>query len=307
LDELEMMREALAMESTRRANAERIAAAAEHAAATAAEDAEYARELLEQAGAKTPARASPLPEYGAPHGVQNAAAETLNAAAEAAELLDELKGGMRVSVEHQRALQDLRTRAYGNSANIGSPRGGVSPRAYAPQRKMAANSARDLGGQSAHARGMAYGRQVAGRAPNVGYANRAETTARERLESSHYAQGGQMMSGMRPEMGMGPPPYRPQDRLKSPYLDPNSASARSRRASVNAGHQWATPALQRAKRHVTTRGGEAEVESFPPNNVAAERWNSAVEYARKEYVADKRAAAERRRARMANEESMPMA
>jgi hypothetical protein len=76
---------------------------------------------------------------------------------------------------------------------------------------------------------------------------------------------------------------------------------------VNAGHQWATPALQRAKRHVATRGGEAEVESFPPNNVAAERWNSAVEYARKEYVADKRAAAERRRARMANEESMPMA
>mmetsp|Transcript_12923 Transcript_12923/g.54201 ORF Transcript_12923/g.54201 Transcript_12923/m.54201 type:complete len:329 (-) Transcript_12923:132-1118(-) len=307
LDELEMIREALAMESTRRANAERIAAAAEHAAATAAEDAEYARELLEQAGAKTPARASPLPEYGAPHGVQNAAAETLNAAAEAAELLDELKGGMRVSVEHQRALQDLRARAYGNSANIGSPRGGVSPRAYAPQRKMAANSARDLGGQSAHARGMAYGRQVAGRAPNVGYANRAETTARERLESSHYAQGGQMLTGMPGTHGMGPPPYRPQDRLKSPYLDPNSASARSRRASVNAGHQWATPALQRAKRHVATRGGEAEVESFPPNNVAAERWNSAVEYARKEYVADKRAAAERRRARMANEESMPMA
>ena len=115
-----------------------------------------------------------------------------------------------------------------------------------------------------------------------------------------------MMSGM-PGMGMGPPPYRPQDRLKSPYLDPNSASARSRRASVNAGHQWATPALQRAKRHVASRGGEAEVESFPPNNVAAERWNSAVEYARKEYVADKRAAAERRRARMAAEEGLPMA
>ena len=155
---------------------------------------------------------------------------------------------------------------------------------------------------------MSYGRQVAGRAPNVGYANRAEA-ARERLESSHYAPGGQMqMHHLGTGTGAGPPPHRPQDRLKSPYLDPNSASARSRRASVNAGHQWATPALQRAKRHVASRGGEAEVESFGGgNNVAAGRWNAAVDFARKEYVADKRAAAERRRARMAAEEGMPMA
>ena len=147
---------------------------------------------------------------------------------------------------------------------------------------------------------MSYGRQLAGRAPNVGYANRAEA-ARERLESSHYGPAGAQIPHN---------PYRPQDRLRSPYLDPHSASARSRRASVNAGHQWATPALQRAKRHVASRGGEAEVESISPpraNNVAAGRWNTAVDYARKEYVADKRAAAERRRARMASEEAMPMA
>jgi hypothetical protein len=147
---------------------------------------------------------------------------------------------------------------------------------------------------------MSYGRQVAGRAPNVGYANRAEA-ARERLESSHYGPAGAQIPHN---------PHRPQDRLRSPYLDPHSASARSRRASVNAGHQWATPALQRAKRHVASRGGEAEVESFNSpraNNVAAGRWNAAVDFARKEYVADKRAAAERRRARMASEEAMPMA
>ena len=61
---------------------------------------------------------------------------------------------------------------------------------------------------------------------------------------------------------------------------------------------------------VASRGGEAEVESFNSpraNNPAAGRWNAAVDFARKEYVADKRAAAERRRARMASEEAMPMA
>ena len=308
MDELEMMRDALSVEATRRANAERVAAAAEHAAATAAEDAEYARELLEQAGAKTPARASPSPELAAPpRGARSAAAETLNAAAEAAELLEELKGGTRVSVEHQRALQDLRARAYANAnaADV-SPRargdvwrkggGGPGPGPGPPGGFDPQNVDR----QSAHARGMSYGRQLAGRAPNVGYANRAEA-ARERLESSHYGPANAQIPHN---------PHRPQDRLRSPYLDPHSASARSRRASVNAGHQWATPALQRARRHVASRGGEAEVESFNSpraNNPAAGRWNAAVDFARKEYVADKRAAAERRRARMASEEAMPMA
>ena len=55
--------------------------------------------------------------------------------------------------------------------------------------------------------------------------NRAEA-ARERLESSHYGPAGAQIPHN---------PYRPQDRLRSPYLDPHSASARSRRASVNAG------------------------------------------------------------------------
>ena len=219
MDELEMMRDALSVEATRRANAERVAAAAEHAAATAAEDAEYARELLEQAGAKTPARASPSPELAAPpRGARSAAAETLNAAAEAAELLEELKGGTRVSVEHQRALQDLRARAYAN-ANAAD----VSPRARGDVWRKGGPGGFDpqnVDRQSAHARGMSYGRQLAGRAPNVGYANRAEA-ARERLESSHYGPANAQIPHN---------PHRPQDRLRSPYLDPHSASARSRRA-----------------------------------------------------------------------------
>ena len=255
--------------------------------------------VVETDGAASPELAAP------PRGARSAAAETLNAAAEAAELLEELKGGTRVSVEHQRALQDLRARAYAN-ANAAD----VSPRARGDVWRKGGGGPgpgppggfdpQNVDRQSAHARGMSYGRQLAGRAPNVGYANRAEA-ARERLESSHYGPANAQIPHN---------PHRPQDRLRSPYLDPHSASARSRRASVNAGHQWATPALQRARRHVASRGGEAEVESFNSpraNNPAAGRWNAAVDFARKEYVADKRAAAERRRARMASEEAMPMA
>ena len=244
------MRDALSVEATRRANAERVAAAAEHAAATAAEDAEDAR--APRAGwRQTPARASPSPELAAPPRGAERRGRTLNAAAEAAELLEELKGYARLRRAPARAAGPARARVRererrrrvaagvggvwrkgGGAPGRAGPQGGFDPKRRPPVRARA---------------GMSYGRQLAGRAPNVGYANRAEA-ARERLESSHTGPRTRRFPIIRTGRRTG----------RSPYLDPHSASARSRRASVNAGHQWATPAPQRARRHVASRGGEAE-------------------------------------------------
>ena len=334
-EELAVMRETLAMEATRRINAERVAAAAEHAAMTAAEDAEYARELLEHAGHRTPNRHSPVPDYDPQSGaMRSAAAETLNAAAEAAELLEELKGGLRVSVEHQRSLQDMQQRYASSKYNYASPTPKRNPHvqyASSGARVGSGYPAQDYGTthnsngngngpkmsaqqaqQSAHARAMQYGRQVAGKPPNVGYG--------ARLENGSVLQGNN---------NYGPPLQtfggnRPTERLKSPYLDPNSASNRWGRAvgvskvmgalTSNPGAtQWATPAVRRAKRSGVSpvngtrgfsRGGDPELEVFhqqSSENVGA------LEHARREYAADKRAAMERRRHRMSMEEGAPQA
>ena len=104
-------------------------------------------------------------------------------------------------------------RKGGGGPGPGRAPGGLTPKRRPPVRARA---------------GVSYGRQLAGRAPNVGYANRAEA-----------ARGGwSRVYGPRARSSHNP--HRPQDR-PVPYLDPHSASARSRRASVNAGHQWATP------------------------------------------------------------------
>ncbi len=118
-DELTDVRDALAEEQRRRERAE-------HAAAVSFDDAEYARELLHEhavasATAKTqsvrPTNGGEGPNGGsggsgganrsidAPSGVASAAQATLQAAAEAASLLEELKGGLRATLEQQRHLQ----------------------------------------------------------------------------------------------------------------------------------------------------------------------------------------------------------
>ena len=110
------MRDALAEEQRRRERAE-------HAAAVSFDDAEYARELLhEHAVASASAKVQSVrpnvgegPNVGGesgasarrdpPPGVASAAQATLHAAAEAASLLEELKGGLRATLEQQRHLQ----------------------------------------------------------------------------------------------------------------------------------------------------------------------------------------------------------
>ena len=116
-DELTDARDALAEEQRRRERAE-------HAAAVSFDDAEYARELLhEHAVASATAKTQSVRPNGEgpngvsggsgganrsidpPSGVANAAQATLQAAAEAASLLEELKGGLRATLEQQRHLQ----------------------------------------------------------------------------------------------------------------------------------------------------------------------------------------------------------
>jgi hypothetical protein len=106
-------------------------AATELAAKNATDDAEIAQELLAEArtaqtpprgrtpvkaaaaaaagaGSASASRVQPSTAYAsatAPDPVYSAAAATLAAAASAAELLEELKGGLRVSIEHNRQLQ----------------------------------------------------------------------------------------------------------------------------------------------------------------------------------------------------------
>ena len=121
-DELTDVRDALAEEQRRRERAE-------HAAAVSFDDAEYARELLhEHAVASASAKVQSVrpnvgegPNVGGgsdasarrdpPPGVASAAQATLHAAAEAASLLEELKGGLRATLEQQRHLQQAQREA----------------------------------------------------------------------------------------------------------------------------------------------------------------------------------------------------
>ena len=319
--ELELLRDALASEQARRQNAERLSAAAEYAATTAAEDADYARELLEQANHRTPARPPPLPDYapprsrphsrGAGQGAQTAANATLQAAAEAAELLEELKGGLRVSIEHQRALQDQRER-YAQAPPPPPALGAdhrerpkysrpASPVQRADALRASAAAKENWSKASAHARGMSYGRQLNGRAPNLGYARDGAPGA--------YAGAA--------------------NNATSPYLNPGSASARASGGGYGGGgaynrttsggsggayaagydgyggyvpeprSQWATPSLRRAKKHVA---GADEDYAREAATAPQDMGPTALEQARREYAADKRLALERRRARMMAEE-----
>ena len=318
-----MLRDTVVAEGQRRAHAERVAAAAEHAAQAAAEDADYTRELLEQANARTPARALDPPDYAParsrPHsrtgpghsGVNTAAQATLQAAAEAAELLEELKGGLKVSIEHQRSLQDQRER-YERAPP--PPQPALAPQASERERpkysrpaspvQRAEAAARGGGGfagvsardnwnkVSAHARAMSYGRKIAGSAPT---SERARDPA-------------------------------PTARVQSPYLNPGSASGRERANSFGMGRtspssgfhggggaysgyappppQYATPALRRAKKHVALRGDDDLHEAaVAPQDMGP----TALDQARREYAVDKRMALERRRQRMLAEENLPQA
>ena len=110
-DELSDVRDVLSEEQRRRERAE-------HAAAISFDDAEYARELLHEHAVaarsqqlqqtrpqSTPRGSAPAEGGGANGSVSQAAQATLQAAAEAASLLEELKGGLRSTLEQQRNLQ----------------------------------------------------------------------------------------------------------------------------------------------------------------------------------------------------------
>lgn len=154
---------------------------------------------------------------------------------------------------------------------------------------------------SAHARGMSYGRQLNGRAPNLGYARDG-----------------------------APGAYAGAAAATSPYLNPGSASARASGGGYGGGgaynrttsggsgggayaagydgyggyvpeprSQWATPSLRRAKKHVA---GADEDYAREAATAPQDMGPTALEQARREYAADKRLALERRRARMMAEE-----
>ena len=256
-----MLRDTVAAEGQRRAHAERVAAAAEHAAQAAAEDADCTRELLEQANARTPASRARAADVRAParsRPQQLYRTGTLASTPPRARsrrrrrrrrsARAELKGGLKVSIEH--AARSRRQR-HGTASRRTHPRARArtasclarqysrpaSPvqRAEAAARGgggFAGVSARDNWNKvSAHARRCRAGERSRGLGPNVGYARDPAPTAR----------------------------------AQSPYLNPGSASGRER-ALLRDGANVSVERVSRRRRRILggARASAAAARPRPP-------------------------------------------